>query len=39
MTTAKMPPWISETIGVIMVWMREHGVTEINITQEGAEWR
>jgi len=37
--TTKMPTWISDTIGTIMAWMREAGVTEIIITQEGATWR
>ena len=37
MTT--MPEWISDTIAALMAWMREAGVTEIVITQDGATWR
>jgi len=37
--TANMPTWISDTIGALMSWMRDHGVAEIIITQEGATWR
>jgi hypothetical protein len=36
MTT--MPQWISDTIGALMAWMIDAGVTEIVITQEGATW-
>ena len=35
----QMPSWISDTIGSLMAWMREAGVTEIVITTEGATWR